>query len=142
MSAFLAPAASAVSGASPGDLKHSFAASLTGWLNASTGGSVGNAASGATLRANSDASALFAVIWNNVPDEQAPIYDSGGTQTARGASAAADFAAGKRLMIPPMAGAPDRQRHRPNHCSRSQIRTAGQRHQLFRHRRRSHSRRG
>jgi microcystin-dependent protein len=57
-------------------------------------GSIGNAASAATNRANADTSDLYNLLWNNVADAWAPV--SGG----RGASAAADFAANKRLTLP------------------------------------------
>lgn len=65
----------------------------SGWLLAH-GGTIGNAASGATVRANADTEALFTLIWNSMADAQAPVV--GG----RGASAAADFAANKRITLP------------------------------------------
>jgi hypothetical protein len=68
-----------------------------GWVRAN-GRSIGNSASGATERANSDTSALFTFLWTYVSDTWAPV--SGG----RGASAAADFAANKRITIPSMQG--------------------------------------
>lgn len=63
-----------------------------GWLllNDTT---IGSASSGATGRANADTEALFTLLWNRVTDQWAPV--SGG----RGASAAADFAANKRLAL-------------------------------------------
>jgi hypothetical protein len=64
-----------------------------GWLLVE-GGSIGSALSGATVRANADTDDLFAYFWNNLSDALAPV--SGG----RGASAAADFAANKRLTLP------------------------------------------
>lgn len=68
-----------------------------GWVLAD-GGSIGNAASGATNRANADTEALFTLFWNSMADAQAPV--SGG----RGAGAAADFAINKNLTIPDMRG--------------------------------------
>lgn len=60
------------------------------------GGSIGNASSAATARANADTEALFTLLWNGLTNTEAPV--SGG----RGASAAADFAANKRLTLPDM----------------------------------------
>lgn len=65
----------------------------SGWILAG-GGTIGNAASGASVRANADTEALFLLLWNSMADAQAPVI--GG----RGASAAADFAANKRITIP------------------------------------------
>jgi hypothetical protein len=61
-------------------------------------GTIGNAASGATTRANADTEALFTLLWNNTSDAQCPV--SGG----RGASAAADFAANKTIALPKALG--------------------------------------
>lgn len=68
-----------------------------GWVLAD-GGSIGNAASGATNRANADTEALFTLIYNSMADPQAPV--SGG----RGAGAAADFALNKNITIPDLRG--------------------------------------
>lgn len=68
----------------------------TGWVK--MWGTIGNAASSATNRANADTEALFAFLWDNVSDTYAAV--SGG----RGASAAADFAAAKAIAIPDMQG--------------------------------------
>lgn len=57
-------------------------------------GSIGNGASAATTRANADTEALFTLLWTNCADADCPV--SGG----RGANAAADFAANKRLTVP------------------------------------------
>ncbi len=67
-----------------------------GWVDAF--GSIGNAASGATTRANADTEALFTLFYNSMADAQAPV--SGG----RGAGAAADFALNKNLTMPDMRG--------------------------------------
>lgn len=75
----------------------------TGWLKMN-GQSVGNAASGATARANADTADLFAAIWASVAQADAPVQDSAGSTVARGASAAADFAANRRIVIPDMRG--------------------------------------
>lgn len=70
---------------------------------------IGNAGSGATERANADCAQLFAQIWNSTSNV-APfiIQDSGGAATTRGVSAAADFAAGKRMPLPNDLGRTDR----------------------------------
>lgn len=69
-----------------------------GFISATVPGSIGSAASGATLRANEDARPLFTIFWDNVADAQAPV--SGG----RGASADADFDADKTLTVPSFPG--------------------------------------
>lgn len=85
--------ASSLSGWSTGDVKPTFkAVADAGWIMMNDG-SIGNGASAATTRANADTSALFALLWNNVADADAPV--SGG----RGGSAAADFAANKTLTL-------------------------------------------
>lgn len=70
-----------------------------GWVMMNDG-SIGNAGSGATTRANADTEALFTLLWNNVDNAWAPVQDSAGSPIARGTSAAADFAAGRRLVLP------------------------------------------
>lgn len=64
-------------------------------MNART---IGNAASTATERANADTEALFTFLWTNLVDAVCPV--SGG----RGASAAADYAANKRIGLPDLRG--------------------------------------
>ncbi|RJP45503.1 hypothetical protein C4587_00990 [Candidatus Parcubacteria bacterium] len=59
---------------------------------------IGSASSGATERANNDTQDLFTYLWNNLTDSIAPV--SGG----RGASAAADWAANKPIVVPSMQG--------------------------------------
>lgn len=78
---------------STGDVKLTMkVAADAGWVLCNDG-SIGNAASGATTRANADTLALFTLLWTNVSNTWAPV--SGG----RGGSAAADFAANKRLTM-------------------------------------------
>lgn len=69
-----------------------------GWIKAN-GGTIGNASSGATTRANADTSTLFSLLWSEFDNTALPIQDSSGAASTRGASAAADFAANKRLPI-------------------------------------------
>jgi len=81
-----------------GDVKLTFrAASDPGWVLMDDG-TIGDAISGATSRANADTEDLFTLLWNNIIDQWAPV--SGG----RGASAAADFAASKTIMLPRVLG--------------------------------------
>lgn len=72
-------------------------AAPSGWLLID-GKTIGNAASGATARANADTWLLFEQVWA-FPAASVPIFDSAGVASVRGASAAADFAAGKRLAL-------------------------------------------
>jgi len=65
----------------------------SGWLFLS-GLTVGDAASGATGRANSDCEDLFTYLWDNLADTEAPV--SGG----QGLTAAADWAAHKTITLP------------------------------------------
>jgi hypothetical protein len=89
------------SGASPpeqlfttGDIKFRMAnTSLSGFVRLN-GRTIGSGASGATERANDDTNALFAALWAALANAEAAV--SGG----RGASAAADWAAGKTLTLP------------------------------------------
>lgn len=62
------------------------------------GRSIGNPSSGATERANADTEGLFTYLWNNLDNDIAPV--PGG----RGATAAADFAANKTIVVPTMQG--------------------------------------
>lgn len=62
------------------------------------GGTIGNASSAGTVRANADTQQLFELLWNNTLDADCPV--NGG----RGASAAADFAADKRITLPDARG--------------------------------------
>jgi hypothetical protein len=70
----------------------------TGWI-VENGGSIGNAASGATTRANSDTLALYTHLWTEFTNAELPIQTNGGVATTRGGSAAADFAANKRMPL-------------------------------------------
>lgn len=67
------------------------------WQNGTT---IGNASSGATQRANADTQALFTKYWTDYSNAVLPIQDSTGAPSTRGANAAADFAANKRMPLP------------------------------------------
>lgn len=68
----------------------------SGWVW-SNGTTIGDASSGATGRANDDTEDLFTMYWNGYTNTVLPIQDSSGAPSTRGASAAADFAAHKRM---------------------------------------------
>jgi len=69
-----------------------------GWV-VENGGSIGNASSGATTRANNDTLPLYTVLWTEFTNAELPIQTNGGVATTRGATAAADFAANKRMPL-------------------------------------------
>lgn len=71
----------------------------TGWLLLD-GKTIGSASSGGTSRANADTADLFALLWTDWDNTVLPIQDSSGSPTTRGATAAADFAANKRIPLP------------------------------------------
>lgn len=75
----------------------------TGYVLAS-GRTIGSASSGATERANADTLNLYTLLWNSVANTELAIQDSSGVASTRGASAAADFAANKRLPLPDLRG--------------------------------------
>lgn len=64
------------------------------------GRTIGSAASGGTARANADTQALFELLWTASDNTLLPIQDATGAATTRGLTAAADFAANKRLPLP------------------------------------------
>lgn len=79
---------------STGDVKLTLkTAADSGWVLMNDG-TIGNAASGGTTRANADAEALFTLLWTNTADAQCPV------SSGRGGSAAADFAADKTITLP------------------------------------------
>ena len=69
----------------------------SGWVLFNDG-TIGNASSGATTRANADTNALFSLLWTNTTDANCAV--SGG----RGASASDDFAANKTIALPKVLG--------------------------------------
>jgi len=77
-----------------GDIKFRMTnAALAGFVRLN-GRTIGSGVSGATERANDDTNALFLALWAALANAEAAV--SGG----RGASAAADWAAGKTLTLP------------------------------------------
>lgn len=69
-----------------------------GWVK-EDGGTIGSTASGATTRANADTIDLYTHLWNTFNNTKLPIQNSSGAASTRGSSAAADFAANKRLPL-------------------------------------------
>lgn len=69
-----------------------------GWVK-ENGGTIGSVASGATTRANADTEDLFTLLWEQFDNTILPIQNSAGVATTRGATAAADFAANKRIPL-------------------------------------------
>lgn len=62
-----------------------------GWVMCNDG-TIGSAASGSTNRANVDCQALFTLLFQNVDDTGAPIYNAVGTLSSRGAQGPANVA--------------------------------------------------
>lgn len=81
-----------VAGFETGDMKVKYGSGTISGYVRGNGLTIGNAASGATERANDDTEALFTYLYNS----DTTLTVSGG----RGASAAADYAANKRLTLP------------------------------------------
>lgn len=65
----------------------------TGWVRCN-GGTIGNALSGATERANDDAQALFVYLWGQDTGNQLAVVPS------KGASAVSDWLANKTIEVP------------------------------------------
>lgn len=87
---------SIISHARTGQVKIGFDCEF-GWVPANDG-TIGNASSGATTRANIDTFPLYNLIWNGVSDMYAPVI--GG----RGSSAILDFTADKQLTLTAVMG--------------------------------------
>lgn len=87
----------------PGDVKLSYKSSQPGWVLMNDG-TIGDASSGATTRANADTKNLFITLWDHVSDAYCPVYNSVGNKVARGASALDDFNAHRRLRLPKTLG--------------------------------------
>ncbi len=68
-----------------------------GWLLLQ-GGTIGDASSAATVRANADTETLYCLLWNSLSNAQAPV------SSGRGATAAEDFAAHKTITLPDARG--------------------------------------
>lgn len=77
-----------------GEVMTSYQSSAPGGWVAMNDGSIGNTGTAATNRANKDTFQLFKTLWDGVSDTYAPVA------TGRGASAVADFSAGKIMTLP------------------------------------------
>jgi microcystin-dependent protein len=83
-----------------GDVKYTFSSSApAGWILIAGAGSIGDASSGASIRANADTWPLFQLIYNSISDSLAPVNGGG-----RSGNAAADFNAHKVIQLPPLTG--------------------------------------
>jgi microcystin-dependent protein len=74
-----------------------------GWV-ACNDGTIGNPSSNATTRANLDTFPLFDLIWNGVSNTLAPLLNSAGSPTARGASSMSDFSANNQISLTKVLG--------------------------------------
>jgi microcystin-dependent protein len=91
-----APSVDATTILATGDIKIRYGTgALTGFVRANAR-TIGNVASGASERANADTEALFVYLWG--ADANLTV------STGRGASAAADYAAGKTIALPDFRG--------------------------------------
>jgi microcystin-dependent protein len=91
----------------PGDFKLTLRKTAdAGWLMCDDT-TIGNASSGATHKtgdvAGLDVSELYAILWG-VDNAYCPVYNSDGSASTRGANAAADYAANKRIAMTKMLG--------------------------------------
>jgi len=66
---------------------------------------IGNAASNATNRANSDTLLLFRFVWLTFSNSECPLLNSAGSPVSRGANPDADYAANNALTLPNGKGA-------------------------------------
>lgn len=90
-----------------GDWKGTTLSTLqAGWIWGA--GTIGNASSNATSRANADTLALFTAYWGDAAYNYTgstatgaalQVYDSSGTPVAKGANAAADYAANRAIAV-------------------------------------------
>jgi len=87
---------------SVGDLKMRFGEVEDGWLYCD-GCTIGNPSSGADFT-GSGYQSLFEHLWNSASNSQLPIENSSGTPTTRGADAASDWLADKRMPVPDLRG--------------------------------------
>src|SRR5262249_38958212 len=88
---------------STGDVKLTLkAVADSGWLMMDDT-TVGSGTSGAA-HTGTTVQALFTLLWNNTSNTDCHIQDSTGVPTTRGGSAAADFAASKRMPLPKVLG--------------------------------------
>lgn len=86
----------------PGRTIISYANESLPWIPLNDG-TVGNAASNATTRANADTINLFTLFWGKDQDIY-PLFSSNGQYSGRGVSGAADFAANKAIKLGYTAG--------------------------------------
>ena len=88
---------------STGEVVTSFSTTAPAGTVPMLAGTIGSASSGGTTRANADTQPLFELLWNGASNALLPIQDAAGGASTRGLSAAADFAANKRMPLPTLA---------------------------------------
>src|SRR6266487_1167399 len=87
-----------IGGFTTGDIKSTLKTTADlGWVMMNDG-TIGDATSGGTTRANDDTGPLFTLIWNGTANADCAV------SSGRGASAAADFAAHKTIALPKTLG--------------------------------------
>ncbi|XDD52377.1 phage tail protein [Leptospira sp. WS92.C1] len=97
------PTGSSSGGFDVGDIKTSARNTpATGWLLLN-GQTIGNTGSGAS-NVGTGFQNLYVLLWSDWSNTVLPIQDFSGSATSRGASALADWNAGKRLPLPNLAG--------------------------------------
>ena len=94
--------------ASTGDIRMTYrSTAVPGWINLATADwsgadstlpSIGNENSNATIRAAEDTEDLFVLLWDTISG--LAVQDSAGVPQTRGGTAAADYAADRRLVLP------------------------------------------
>lgn len=83
---------------STGDIKVTFKTTADPSWVMMNDGTIGNASSGATSRANGDAKALFILLWNGTTNANCAV------SSGRGANALADWNSGKTIALPKTLG--------------------------------------
>jgi hypothetical protein len=86
-----------------GDFRTSLLKTTTGGWVPCNDGTIGNASSNASTRANSDTFPLFNLLWPLL-STYVPMYNSAGAAAARGASAIVDYVANNKLSLTAMLG--------------------------------------
>lgn len=91
-------------GQSTGDVKMTLkTVADSGWVMMNDG-TIGNTSSNASTLASNSTQALFELIWNNVTNTNAQLFNSSGATISRGSSAGADFAANCAISLPKVLG--------------------------------------
>lgn len=89
----------------PGDVRISLNSSIFGWVIMNDG-TIGNASSNATTRANRDTYPLFSLIWNlfSLNQTLAPMFTSGGAPIGYSPDPTTDFTLNRQISLTKEAG--------------------------------------